>query len=580
LRDFFAIQRLHYGTLEDIATLAARLDASGSFRDELSSMVRVILVREGGSVPSADLLEIVIIAIAGADIGGAGIAKVSQAAQQTVIHPPVQQIVAFLNGVLHKPWNEAPGEVGLQPEPVLEDDAALKSSPVAPGICMPLESELPQEEDEPRNIVEEKPAQPIADVARPESIYARFIAEMQAIAAQAPELTTSNPAPVSESSTVPERNFAREPDSSSESEAIIADEVSLQSEPLPVYTSPVQIYSSEIEPRPEPIVEPPNHPPGVNNSFPPPVPAAAVESRSRPASTPPPSTLDPEPPSPSAFHLPHPKLGPLRFPRAGRITANQIRIALLSPVAASVFIAALMYPARRHSSSVMRAADLPVATPAVETVATSAQDSPSVTAASTTVATSPEAPSIPTPASAPDSATAPPYATRRSHDDYVAPPFSIPIPPESAVRTSTPAPSAPPLASFQSKKTDKLVEIASSSAIQSRPVNVSSNVMAGNLLSAPAPRYPVLAKVVHLQGQVVVEAVVDRNGNVSRARVLSGHRLLRGATVDEVLSRRYRPYLVHGQPVEVSTTITLDFPPGWTPSLSQQTASYADLQTR
>src|ERR1035437_2636973 len=169
LREFFAMQRLHYGTLEDIATLAARLDASGSFRDDLSSMVRVILLREGGSVPRADLLEIVIIAIAGADIVIA-----PQEVQQTVIHPPVQQIFAFLNGVLRKPWNEPPGELRLQPEPILDDDAALKSSPVAPGIRMPAESELPEEEDEPRNLLEEEPAPPTPDFVRPESIYSRF----------------------------------------------------------------------------------------------------------------------------------------------------------------------------------------------------------------------------------------------------------------------------------------------------------------------------------------------------------------------------------------------------------------------
>jgi TonB family protein len=363
-------------------------------------------------------------------------------------------------------------------------------------------------------------------------------------------------------------------------------------------------------PWPKPIVEPPADPPNesqhnlaleqfphpvANIFFPLPVPAAApagaVECRSHPAGAPPPSTLDPEPPSPSAFHLPHPKLGPLQVPIAGRIPADQIRIALFSGVAAVVFVAALMYTANRHSYSVMRAANQPIGTRALKAAVTSAPASPSVTAAPTTAATSPEAPSISTPAPASDSAIAPPpHATRRRRDDgYIAPPFSTPIPPELAVQSSTPrvpsasavAASSPATLAFsQSNKADKLIETVASSAIRPRLLNVSSSEMAGNLLSARALRYPMLAKVAHLQGQVVVEAVVDRNGNVSSARVLSGHRLLRGAAVDEVLSRSYRPYLVDDHPVEVSTTITLDFPPGSTPSLPRQTATYVDLQAR
>jgi protein TonB len=84
--------------------------------------------------------------------------------------------------------------------------------------------------------------------------------------------------------------------------------------------------------------------------------------------------------------------------------------------------------------------------------------------------------------------------------------------------------------------------------------------MAANLLSAPPPGYPVLAKVAHVQGPVVLRAEVDPDGTVAGVTVLSGHRLLRGAAVDAVRHWRYRPYLIDGHPAPVSTTITLHIP--------------------
>ena len=84
--------------------------------------------------------------------------------------------------------------------------------------------------------------------------------------------------------------------------------------------------------------------------------------------------------------------------------------------------------------------------------------------------------------------------------------------------------------------------------------------MAANLLSAPAPGYPVLAKVAHVQGEVVLRAEVSSDGTVTDVRVLSGHHLLRGAAVDAVRRWRYRPYVIDGHPSAVSTTITLNIP--------------------
>ena len=88
---------------------------------------------------------------------------------------------------------------------------------------------------------------------------------------------------------------------------------------------------------------------------------------------------------------------------------------------------------------------------------------------------------------------------------------------------------------------------------------VSSGVMAANLISAPNPDYPTLARLTHTQGEVIIQAVISRDGRVSTTHVLSGHRLLRGAAVDAVKRWRYRPYVSDGHPVDVATIIRVDF---------------------
>ena len=83
--------------------------------------------------------------------------------------------------------------------------------------------------------------------------------------------------------------------------------------------------------------------------------------------------------------------------------------------------------------------------------------------------------------------------------------------------------------------------------------------MAAKLISAPEPEYPKLAGLIHMEGQVILQAVVSRDGKVVATHVLRGHRLLRGAASDAVRQWRYRPYLVNGQPADVATTVTVNF---------------------
>jgi protein TonB len=85
--------------------------------------------------------------------------------------------------------------------------------------------------------------------------------------------------------------------------------------------------------------------------------------------------------------------------------------------------------------------------------------------------------------------------------------------------------------------------------------------MSANLISAPEPAYPKLARLIHLKGSVILQAVVSREGKVLTTHVLEGHRLLRGAASNAVRQWRYQPYLLNGQPEDVATIVTVNFRP-------------------
>jgi protein TonB len=62
-----------------------------------------------------------------------------------------------------------------------------------------------------------------------------------------------------------------------------------------------------------------------------------------------------------------------------------------------------------------------------------------------------------------------------------------------------------------------------------------------------------------VQGQVVLKAIINKNGQIQDLQLLSGHVLLAPAAVDAVKQWLYRPFLLNGEPVEVETTVTVTF---------------------
>lgn len=90
-------------------------------------------------------------------------------------------------------------------------------------------------------------------------------------------------------------------------------------------------------------------------------------------------------------------------------------------------------------------------------------------------------------------------------------------------------------------------------------VRVSSGVSTGLLIKKVAPRYPDDAKQARVQGQVVLRAEIDKNGDIQSLTLVSGHPMLAPAAIEAVKQWKYKPYLLEGRPVAVETQIIVNF---------------------
>ena len=92
-------------------------------------------------------------------------------------------------------------------------------------------------------------------------------------------------------------------------------------------------------------------------------------------------------------------------------------------------------------------------------------------------------------------------------------------------------------------------------------VRVSQGVSQGLVLQMVKPQYPATARAMHLQGAVLLDALIGKDGAVKNLKTVKGHPVLAKSALDAVKLWRYKPYLLNGQPVEVETQITVNFLP-------------------
>jgi periplasmic protein TonB len=92
-----------------------------------------------------------------------------------------------------------------------------------------------------------------------------------------------------------------------------------------------------------------------------------------------------------------------------------------------------------------------------------------------------------------------------------------------------------------------------------RIVRVGGDVKPPVPISTPQPNYPPVAKAAHAEGLVVIDAIIDEEGNVVQARAVEGPALLVAAALDAVAKWKYAPTYLNGQAVSIRTHIQVMF---------------------
>ena len=125
-----------------------------------------------------------------------------------------------------------------------------------------------------------------------------------------------------------------------------------------------------------------------------------------------------------------------------------------------------------------------------------------------------------------------------------------------SVATALPA-NSPPTASAANGTT------AADGAVVPNTVQISAKVSQGLLVHQVVQVYPKVARQRNLQGTVVLQAVIGKDGHLKSLKPLSGPSDFYESAVGAVQQWRYKPYILNGEPVEVETTIRVNYQLGY-----------------
>jgi TonB family protein len=93
-------------------------------------------------------------------------------------------------------------------------------------------------------------------------------------------------------------------------------------------------------------------------------------------------------------------------------------------------------------------------------------------------------------------------------------------------------------------------------------IKIGGAVQAAKLVNQVPPAYPPLAQQARISGTVHLHALIGLDGHVKSVETISGHPLLIPAALSAVQQWVYSPTLLNGQPVEVDTTVDVNFTSG------------------
>jgi len=90
-------------------------------------------------------------------------------------------------------------------------------------------------------------------------------------------------------------------------------------------------------------------------------------------------------------------------------------------------------------------------------------------------------------------------------------------------------------------------------------IRISQGVTKGQLIYRKEPTYPPLALIARVQGEVLMKAIIGKDGSIKELEVVSGNPMLNPTAIAAVQQWRYRPFLLNGEAVEVETNVSVIF---------------------
>jgi periplasmic protein TonB len=91
------------------------------------------------------------------------------------------------------------------------------------------------------------------------------------------------------------------------------------------------------------------------------------------------------------------------------------------------------------------------------------------------------------------------------------------------------------------------------------PIRISTGMKEPRLIYAPPVAYSPIARQAHVEGTVILEAIIDEQGNVTHVQVISGPSLLLASALKAVAERKYEPTILDGEPVAIRLDVKVQF---------------------
>lgn len=92
------------------------------------------------------------------------------------------------------------------------------------------------------------------------------------------------------------------------------------------------------------------------------------------------------------------------------------------------------------------------------------------------------------------------------------------------------------------------------------PIHITAEVTKPELIHRVEPDYPEIARKAHIQGVVILEAVITTSGSVEEVKVLKSIQpTLDQSAMNAVKQWKYKPAILNGKPVKVYFTVTVTF---------------------